>query len=98
MHQRLVASLIGRVRTLLRLARRFQVDAMKVLDLDLRTSVNILTRVYSNAPFVASIAKKSSVMFLDLLFRMQKYVRLESTLEAAASYNDPLTRVRRAVR
>ncbi|MQL95054.1 hypothetical protein Taro_027710 [Colocasia esculenta] len=38
--------------------KRFRLEVMKVVDLDLRTVVNILTRVCSNAPFVASIAKK----------------------------------------
>ncbi|MQL81550.1 hypothetical protein Taro_014014 [Colocasia esculenta] len=34
-------------------AKRFQLEVMKVIDLDLRTAVNILTRFCSNTPFVA---------------------------------------------
>ncbi|MQL80504.1 hypothetical protein Taro_012953 [Colocasia esculenta] len=51
-------------------AKRFQFEAMKVVDLDLWTAVNILTRVCSNAPFVASIAKKPPMSLPDLLSRM----------------------------
>ncbi|MQL91197.1 hypothetical protein Taro_023800 [Colocasia esculenta] len=64
-------------------AKRFQLEAMKVIDLDLQTAVNILTRVYTNTPFISSVAKKPPVSLSYLLSRMQKYARLESTLGAA---------------
>ncbi|MQL68714.1 hypothetical protein Taro_000982 [Colocasia esculenta] len=56
------------------------VKVMKIIDLDLCTAVNILTRVCTNVPFVASVAKKPPVPLADLLFCMQKYMQLESTL------------------
>ncbi|MQL85138.1 hypothetical protein Taro_017669 [Colocasia esculenta] len=73
-------------------AKRFQIEVMKVVDLDLRTTVNILTRVCIDVSFMASVAKKPPVSLSDLLSRMQKYVRLESTLGAAGRLKRPLER------